>query len=320
MDLSMTFPPRAIRPLRALAAVLLSAGLLAACGGSTSQVDAFAPARLLAFGDELSYLTDDGHKYSLNALNTTDKTLDCTLSPLWVQTLATHYGKVFSQCKGTGTNVTALREATVGARVDDVVTKVNGLLAGGGLNSDDLVTVLVGMHDVLDVYAQYDGNNEADLTATLTSRGETLAALINKIVGTGARVLVSTAPDMGLTPFALAEKTNVGDDRPALLTRLTDALNKNMRLNLINDGSKLGLLIGDDLVRGMVAVPTAYGLTDAVRAVCTTALPNCTPNTVITDAATTSSAFLWADTLRPSAIFQLQLGNQAVSRVTTLPF
>lgn len=317
----MNFSPLAQRGRRALAAALLGASLLTACGGGTSQVNAFQPDRLLAFGDELSYMTSGGLKYTVNSLGT-DNTVDCTLTPIWVQFLASHYNKVFSQCIGTviGADASALQLAAVNARVDDVATQVSNYLSGAGFQSNDLVTVAVGMHDVLDQYALYDGTNEADLAAALTIKGQLLAQQVNTIVGTGAKVLVSTVPDMGLTPFAINEKNNVGDDRPGLLTRLTDDFNKSMRLALINDGSKIGLLLADDLSRAMVRVPAAYALTDVVTPICTTALPNCTTATVESAASGKTAAYLWADDLHPGTAFQQQLGNQAVSRVTTLPF
>jgi outer membrane lipase/esterase len=318
----MTSLSLALRGRRALGAALISASLMAACGGSTSQVEKFVPARLLSFGDELNYLTDDGHKYSVNALSTTDKSLACDLAPLWVQYLATtQYAKVFGQCPGTGTDPSAFRLSTASARVDDLVTQVSGYIAGSGFQNTDLVTILVGMHDVLDAYNQYNGGNEADLETQLNAKGELLGNQVKRIVGSGARVIISTVPDLGLTPFALAEKANKGDDRPTVLTNLTEAFNKSMRLSLSDQsGATVGLVIADDLTRSMVRVPSAYGLVDVTQAVCTVALPNCTTDTVITAAVDKSSTFMWADDLHPGATFHLQMGLSAVRLVNTLPF
>ena len=171
----MTFSPRAVRPLRSLMVALLSAGLLAACAAAPPRWTLSYPKRLVVFGDELSHLTDDGHKYSLNLLDA-NNSLACGSGPLWVQVLAAHYGKSFAQCSGSSSDTTAIRETTTSARVDDLVTQVDSLLAGSGLQGTDLVTVLVGMHDVLDQYALYDGSNQADLESTLKARGEILAA------------------------------------------------------------------------------------------------------------------------------------------------
>lgn len=317
----MTFPFLAARALRVITLVALCAGVLHACGGSTSQVSKFQPQRVLAFGDELNFLTPDGHKYSVNALKT-DKTLDCETSPVWVQYMALHlYGKVFSQCVGSGVDIGAFNLAVVNSRVDDFATQVYSYTSGSGFQSSDLVTVLVGMHDVMDLYALYDGTNLATLEAAAQGKGDDLGAAILQVVGTGARVIVSTIPDMGLTPYAVQQKNDVGDDRPGVLSALTDAFNKGMRLKFVNlDGSKLGLLMADDLIRGAVAHPNVYGLTNATQVACTTALPNCSTDTVVDAAANTSNTYLWADSLLPGATFHTQLGVQAVNRVNSLPF
>ena len=283
--------------------------------------------RNLEMTDNRTVIDADGHKYTVNAVDSTSGAVVCTTSPLWIQQVAANrYGKLFSQCPGTGSSpdLTALRLSTVGARVDDVVGVANARLASGGFTDTDLVTVLVGMHDVLDQYALYDGTNEADLVSALQAKGTKLASMVNSITATGARVLVSTTIDVGLTPYAVQQKADVGDDRPGLLTRLTDAFNTGMRLKFINlDGSQLGLLTADDLVRGYVAHPGAYGMTNATQAVCTTALPNCSTDTVVSEAVTTSppgNGYLWADALHPGATFHTQLGMQAVGRVSSLPF
>ncbi len=323
----MTFPSLAVRTLRGLALVAVCAGLLHACGGSTSQVSKFLPQRILAFGDELNYLTNDGHKYSVNALKT-DKTLDCETSPIWVQYMALKlYGMDFSQCVGSGVNNGAFNLATVGSRVDDFSSQVASYTSGSGFQSSDLVTILVGLHDVMDLYHLYDGTNRADLVAQAEAKGAQLGDATLRVVGTGARVIISTIPDMGLTPYAVQQKADVGDDRPEVLSAMTDAFNKGMRLKFVNlDGSQLGLLMADDLVRGAVAHPSVYGMSNATQAVCTTALPNCTIDTVVSEAATTtnatssSNAYLWADELHPGATFHTQLGVQAVNRVNSLPF
>ena len=157
----------------------------------------------------------------------------------------------------------------------------------------------------------------------MSAQGRKLAAQINAVTGTGARVLVSTVIDLGLSPWALKEKADVGDDRPALLSRLVDDFNRAMRLDLINDGSKIGLLLADDLSRAMVRVPSAYGLGEVITPACLEANWNsatCTTDTLITAAADKSSTYLWADQIRPAANFHLYLGQQAVSRLSNLPF
>lgn len=315
----MRFPFPALGLLRSLAAAALATGLLASCGGG-SQIDPFKPARLLAFGDELSVLTPTGYKYSTNSFTDADG-LVCDAQPLWIQYLARHYDQMaFPQCNPDSVaNPTARTLAAFGAKADDFLAQTTSFQATDSFTDRDMVTVLVGMNDVLDAYARYPAESESALREELAAKGQRVAARINDLTGTGARVLVSTMPDLGLTPFAIAEKAAHTDtDRAKLLTRMVDSFNRAMRLDLLNDGSKIGLLLMDDLSRAAVRVPGNFGLTNTKVPVCAVALPNCTTKTLITDGSATT--YLWADNLHPAAQLQLQLGLQAVSRVENNPF
>lgn len=305
-----------------LLAAVSAALLVAACGGGgNDQYQAFQPARIINFGDEISVFTADAKKYSVNFADTTDG-LDCEEYPLWIQALATSYSKVYAQCNPDNlTTTTAQTQATVGAKVADVQAQVTAFNAGAApLGGSDLVTVLVGGHDVMELYATYPTQTEQAITDALEVRGRELGAQVNALANGGSRVLIATTPDISLTPWAAAEKlAHTDTDRVALLGRLVTAFNTAMRTELLNDGSKIGLLLGDDLVRGMVRAPSAYALVNVTDAVCATALPDCTALTLI-DGVTSAPTYLWADTLRPASTFHAQFGLQAVSRTRTNPF
>ena len=101
------------------------------------------------------------------------------------------------------------------------------------------------------------------------------------------------------------------------------AYNRAMRLALTNDGSKIGLLLLDDLMRSMVRVPAAYGLVNIDTAVCASnaPLPDCNSDTLITgDPTPTILNYLWADATRPTTVMHSSLGVQAVSRAANNPF
>lgn len=314
----MNFPFAPTRLARGLATAALAALMLSACGGGT-QVDLFQPKRVLAFGDELSYMTSTGGKYS-TSLETDADGVNCLGQQLWIQYLASHYDMSYPQCKATDDNDPKGRiQSTVGATVDDFIAQTESFSAADSFGSSDMVTVMVGMHDVLAAYARYPAESETTLRTELRAKGKKLAQRINSLTNTGARVLVSTVHDIGLTPFALAEKAENSDvNRATLLSRMVEDFNTEMRLNLVNDGSKIGLLLADDLSRSMSKSPSAYGLTNVSKGVCAVALPNCTSKTLIDGGST--SAYLWADDLHPAAPLQLQLGFQAVARVGTNPF
>jgi outer membrane lipase/esterase len=326
MSKTSTSPARRAhrRIMRLAAAATLGLGLLAGCGGSTSTVDAFIPGRLLVFGDDLSAMTADGRKYTVNSVDENGFLL-CLVNPLWVQSLATHYGMVFAECNpGSQASPKGKMLAAAGATTDDMATQIRNFSSGDSIEPDDLATVLVGMNDVLQAYASWPAESEADLIARMETAGARAAQQVNELAGSGARVLVSTIPDMGQTPFAKAESLEKGDVAASVLSRMSSAFNRGLRLNLLNDGSKLGLLLLDDLMHGMVRVPRAYGLVNVDTAVCSNSapLPDCNTDTLISgnDPTPTPSNYLWADATRPTPVPQNYLGLQAINRARNNPF
>lgn len=313
---------------------LAAAAVLAACGGG-DQVTKFAPSRVLSFGDEVSVLDDasgttsgNGRKYSVNALAADNVTLDCAVNPIWVQQLATRYGLTFPQCNPNAVSSPASRiYAQAGARSTDVKAQIDLQFSTDGFTGSDLVTVLVGAHDVLDRYARYPGISEADLRAELEQAGVDLAAQVNRIAATGAKVLIATVPNQGVTPFALAEAADPtkDGDRAALLTRLTERFNAKLRLNILNDGRKIGLLLADELFQSLVGFPGSYGLVNVTQAACTTSpVTGCTSTTLQpadgSNAEATATTWLWADSLLPGAAGHSRLGDLAYNRATGNPF
>jgi hypothetical protein len=142
----------AARRLRRCAALVLAASLgLAACGGGTSQYDPFVPGRLLVFGDEYSALTPNGRNYGVNGV-TAEGNIDCSTSPIWVQSLANVYGFTFAECNPRFDPVPKARMlAFAGAKVADVTAQVEAQVAAGGFRDKDLATVLAGANDILEL-------------------------------------------------------------------------------------------------------------------------------------------------------------------------
>ena len=315
----MTFGSLAARRMRRALVACGAAVALVSCGGGTTQFDAFVPDRVIAFGDETSVLTAAGRKYSVNVLGT-DGNVDCTAEPLWTQTVANNYGFVFTECNPAASSaVKAITRAVSGAWVDDLGSQVDQQVALGGFGAKDLVLVLAGARDIVELYAAFPAQSEAQITAELRARGERLAAQVNRLVDLGAKVIVSTVPDIGLTPYAIAQRAAYTDtDRAALLTRLTAALNSRMRVNILNDGRFVGLVLADELVQAMVKSPSFYALDNVTDAVCTVALPDCTSGTLVSSG--TSLGHLWADDLHFAYGGQLRLGSLALARARGNPF
>jgi outer membrane lipase/esterase len=200
---------------------------------------------------------------------------------------------------------------------------------GNALGEKDLALVMIGMNDILDLYGQYPGVDRATLLAKASARGTALGSLINQLATSGPAVVVLTVPDIGLSPFALAQNTSTGDaTRSTLIHDLVDKFNNSMSVRLINDGRLIGLVYADIEVQNMVKFPTNYGLVNVNAAAClaTAALPACTSATLVPADATTSAAaatgatWLWADSLRLSSSGQARLGVLADSRAHGNPF
>lgn len=345
----MTFVSVARRASRGLGAALLSAGLLAACGGSTSQLETFIPTRLVVLGDETSALIDrdgngNGYQYGMNGLDSTDTTnatINCADSSrlVWVQRLAASYGLVFKECNPSqlaDSRLNALMLAKFGATVRAVEAQVanfNANIANEPLGDKDMVTVLIGTHDIVEIYSDnLIYGSEGEKLAEAEARGRRVALLVNGITDRGPRVLVSQIMDMGITPWALSQ----GTTEAKLLTRLSEAFNKGMRLELLNDGSKIGLLAVNDLVSNL----STFGGYNTTELACDEehvepvsvvdddgdgfidgggVLSTCTTATVRSDTAAAQN--LWVDGISLNArIFQPQLGSQAVSRARANPF
>lgn len=314
--------------LRSLAAITALCAL-AACGGSDTQ-EPFEPNRVLAFGDELSYLEADGRKHSINAYRITDTTtipptestteLECTRNPIWVQTVATSFGLAFDRCLGTATTASGQMLAQPGQKVADLPAQI-AAVQGAALNDNDLALMMIGMHDILELYGRYPTETSASLIEQARTRARTYGETLNALAQSGPAVVVLTVPDLGLTPFARAQNTSSGDaTRSTLLSQLTDAFNSRMSVTLINDGRLIGLIFADIETQNMFRFPGSFALTNALDAAClsTAALPDCRTNTLATGA--TSTNHMWADDLRPGPAVQSRLGSLAEFRAKNNPF
>jgi hypothetical protein len=313
---------------RALLATLF--GLLAACGGGTEQIEPFAPTRLFIFGDEMSVLTKTdprGLKYSVNGLATGNVAIDCTVRPLWTQVLANTFVFAFEDCNPLGVADPAAKVlATPGAKADDFVAQIEAarLTASGPPAATDLVTVLFGANDVLDLYRNQYLADPTQATANaivqeLTARGTRLGQRINELIAQGPRVILSTMPLMGLTPYALRQAIDhVDPNRLALLNQFSNAFNTAVRITIVNDGRFIGLVELDALINAGVGDPGAYGLANVTAAACNVALPDCSPNTLVSGA--NADTWLWASDIWMGSTAHLNLGNFARGRALGNPF
>lgn len=301
-------------------AVALSLAFLSACGGGSTQFDPFVPKRLLVFGDDDSYLDANGRSRSVNALGE-NGVPNCNGNPIWVQQLAGAYGFVFAECNpGFEPEPKARMLAIPGAKVADVASQVEAQVAAGGFRDKDLATLLVGTNDLLELYALYPGLGEDTLLAEARARGRRAAQVVNRLVGLGAKVVVSDLPDLGLTPFARAQRALAGSgvDRAALLSRMTSAFNEQLGVTVLLDGRFVGLMQAQLKFQAIERFPPGAGIANAVDAICTVPLPTCTTATLVPEAV--PGSYLWADDIRLAPGGHAQLASLAVSRAQRNPF
>jgi len=335
--------------MRSAVMAAVAVAMLESCGGGT-QIEAFAPKRVISFGDETSLIEVDsahpgqGRKYTVNGVEFfTDTSVSpsvvipvvptnpkCASNAIWVQQLAASYSFAFTECADSGTVTTSKMQAANGAKAADLAGQIDLFLAGdaGTLASNDLVTVMAGMNDVIALYlSQPDPTvNPGPLVDAARQAGIEVGAQVVRITDRGAKVIVSTIPDMGLSPFAVAEEAaHPGEGRAALLSQLSTELNTRLRLKLqdVRDGGRaVGLVLADELVLAMYRSPAAYGLTNVTQGACTVVLPTCDQTTTQDSVAGQSYGgyWLWADDRHLGPAAQSRLGSLAVSRARSNPF
>ena len=317
----------------------LAVGLLASCGGGTEQVTPFAPVRMFAFGDEMSVLTKElpqGRKYTVNAVQSDGVTIDCAVSTawLWTQSLAALYQFAFEECNPLNQKVNAFSYAAPGAKAADFLVQIEAARAARGpFTSTDLMTVLIGANDVIDLFENVYLKDPTSATATtltneLSTRGAQLGVAITALTANnGPRVILSTIPMLNLTPYALKQAAaRPGANVQNVLQAFSNAFNTAMRAGyndipaIPNDGRRWGLVELDAMTQAGVDSPGSYGLTNTTQAACAVALPDCYNVSADLVSGANASSWLWASDLWIGWRAHNYLGNYARGRVQGNPF
>lgn len=267
----------------------------------------------------------------------------------WVQVLAHDFGAGLSfggsagcpQDSGNGRSYAAW-----GAKVDDVEAQVNANL--GALRDGVLVTMLAGQNDILASWvAVQGGGNQVTALRLMRDKGAQLGRVINTIVGTGARVVYLTVPDMGKAP-----KTSAN---PALATALTQAFNEGYEnagglvLSVLTNGHKIVKVDGYTQIQNLagsgsyvvgtaacqkdtslVKLPNGTTIAAASNGAWTPTMEekalllNCTSNNLKVETAGTPTteevrayfgSYLWADDSHLSPVGHSALAALAIARV-----
>ncbi|MCV2369540.1 SGNH/GDSL hydrolase family protein [Roseateles oligotrophus] len=297
--------------------------MLAACGGGTEQIEPFAPTRIIALGDESSLITPEGKKYTINAVNATTGALECNSNPIWVQTLASSFSMVFPECNPDKVAAPqGLMRAQAGAKVAGVKSQIDTLLVAG-IGPKDLISVLVGANDVLELYAKYPAQSKEALLAEARARGKALGGQVNRLANANGRIILSTLPDMGFSPLAVIDGKRDAT-LPKFMSDLTREFNLEMRVEIINDGRLIGLVLTDENTQVIAKYPSSFGISNFTDAAClaTPAMPACTNATLTPEATKDNSwnSYLWASDRLYAPAGHVQVGRMAATRARNNPF
>lgn len=321
------------RVLRGLAAAAALA-VLAACGGG-EQAEAFDPKRLFTFGDEMSVLQGpEGRKVMVNAVGTDGVAIDCSAdtssqpSLLWTQRLANLFSFVFRECNPAEVVPTAFTYAQAGAKADDFVVQVEKARAeAGGFTQDDLMTLLIGANDVLDLYervylADPTQATANDIITELRARATRLGNAINGLTANcGPKFIVSTIPWMQYTPYALQQAVAHPDiGVGSRLNAFTNAFNSALRTTLVNDGRRWGLVELDSMIQAGVDSPSSYGLDNITTATCAAGASECRNLTAELTPGANPTSWLWASDRWVGWRAHQYMGNYARTRANNNPF
>jgi phospholipase/lecithinase/hemolysin len=282
-------------------------------------------------------LTSDlplGRKYSVNALDGTGA-VGCAIntanqpSLLWTQILAATYNFVFAECNPSAQPVTAFTYAAAGAKADDFAAQVaQARIVHGSFGCHDMMSVLIGANDVIDLFENvYLASPTVDtanaVAAELSARGARVGQVVADLTANnGPSFIVSTAPQMNLTPYARLQALAHPDANVVgVLDQFSTAFNTALRTTIPNDGTRWGLVELDAMLNAGATNPASYGLNNVVDAVCrvdTWGTPDCSTNTLVANGNT--NTWLWASDKWMGWQAHNRLGNFARQRAQGNPF
>lgn len=329
-----------------LAMAVAGSLMLASCGGAGTEDQSrqFDPTRIIVFGDEASLLLPpsavngvDGLKYTVNGFNpftTVPNTVrDCRANLIWVQELAQEFDLVFAECNPNALPVSGQMRAAAGAKVADVVAQIDDFLATSSFVPDDLVTLMVGTHDIIEIYNSVSTGaiTEAAAEAEAERRGRLVADQVDRITNrdnTRGRVIYVTVPDVSETPFGIGAPTG-RTERVRLLRLISQRFNDRLRGTVTVNGRSIGSLNAFQDFRNIVDFVDddreAAGFINATESVCTTvSVLDCTTLTLAPtpsgELPTTELNWLWASGFYFSPGGHAFIANEAIDLATNLPF
>ncbi|HEY0201979.1 MAG TPA: SGNH/GDSL hydrolase family protein [Burkholderiaceae bacterium] len=245
-----------------LAAACASTGVLAACGSSSIE-SALSPSRFIVFGDGFSDVGQTGSRYTVN---------DGSVN-IWVQQLATNYGKTVTAASAGGTGyargnarVAITPDAAGNAATLTVTAQLDNFLATDSFGSDDLGVVSAGIGDIVaQMAAVTAGSQTADaMLANAAQAGTALGAQVRRMVQAGAKhVLVAGVYELSRSPWGIA----IG--QTSLLSQASGKFNDAFKIAVVDLGETVFYVDTAYYFNLLVAYPSNYSLSNSTAAVCT---------------------------------------------------
>ncbi|HVE53529.1 MAG TPA: SGNH/GDSL hydrolase family protein [Ramlibacter sp.] len=302
-----------------LVAATASALLLAACGGGSVESE-FTPGRIVAFGDAMADLGQNGSRYTVNDGQVNN----------WTQYVADSYGRPLAPASAGGTSyaegnarIVAEPDAAGSTATRTVQEQVDAFLAAGTPTALDLVIVNAGTSDlIVQAQAVIAGSQSPDqMRENARQAARDLATQVRRLVTAGAKHVVVVGPtNLGRTPWAV--ETGQG----SLLESATRTFNTELLVRMEDLGDNLLYVDAEREFNLYASNPTAYDMQVATEAVCTSVDPGpgigtgngqvdsseCTPATLRDS---NYNRYLYADRVYPTPHAHRLFGDFAQARI-----
>ena len=294
--------------------------LLAACGGGSVESQ-FTPDRVVAFGDGMGDLGQNGRRYTIN---------DGSINN-WTQFVADQYGRTLEPTARGGLSyawgnarVREKPDAAGNAATPTVTEQVDAFLAGNAPVAGDLILFSAGTADVIvQGKAVIDGAQDRDQALEAVGQaGRDLAVQVRRLVDAGATHVVVSGPyNLGRSPWAREV------DQESLLRALSGRFNDQLLVTLVDLGDRVLYVDAALYFNLLTSQPGNEDLEDAERPSCTSVDPGpgigtgnnqvnsnlCTPATV--RAEFQPQRYLFADRVYPTPRGHQLFGDYAHGRI-----
>jgi outer membrane lipase/esterase len=303
-----------------LLAACASALLLAACGGG-SIVSQLNPTRVIAVGDAMGDVGQNGNTYTFNNGGRN----------IWTTYVANRFGKPLTTSGSGGlayatgnARVVVKPDAAGNAATPTVKEQIDQFLASGAIGGNDLVLVSAGTSDVI-AEAQRVMTGQQSTEQMLTNLGQAgrdLAAQVRRLVAAGGEHVVVVGPyNLGRSPWAA--KTSQG----GLLEAASSRFNQQLLVSMADLGANVLYVDAAFQYNLLTANPDSNSLIDVNTPLCTSVDPGpgigiganqinsnlCTASTL--RAGVDPSRVLFADLVYPTPRGHQLFGDFAFDRI-----